>query len=270
MGAEGGSSPGAFSLIGGNLLSNVGNMQIRGKMIFITGAAKRVGRAIALRLAGEGAVLLLHYHRSEKEAHSLQAEIRRKYKTKAFLLQGDLSRVADLKRISEEAWSQPRRVDVLVNNASTFYSTPLGRTTEKNWEDLFNVNARAPYFLCESLGLKMKRRGNGKIINIADWAALRPYTQYVPYCASKAALVAISQGMAKSLAPQVQVNTILPGPVLWPKELGEQVKRQVIKKTPLAKIGSPEDIANAVKYLIEGSDFMTGSLLHVDGGRSIA
>ncbi|HKY63565.1 MAG TPA: SDR family oxidoreductase, partial [bacterium] len=133
---------------------------------------------------------------------------------------------------------------------------------------LFSVNARAPFFLSEALGLKMKQRGRGKIVNIADWAALRPYTQYVPYCASKAALVAVSQGLAKSLAPRVQVNTILPGPVMWPDDLGPEVLRSVLSQTPLQRIGKPEDIAHAVKFLIEG-DYMTGSLIHVDGGRSI-
>ncbi|MFO1462782.1 MAG: SDR family oxidoreductase [bacterium] len=244
-------------------------MQLKGCTVLITGAAKRVGRAIALNLAAAGADVLIHYHRSEKEAVALQKLIQKKFRKKSGLVRGDLGRFRELKRIADEAWGLRRKIDVLVNNASTFYPTPLGKVREAQWEDLFNVNARAPFFLSEAIGLRMKKRGQGKIVNIADWAALQPYTQYVPYCASKAALVAVSQGMARTLAPEVQVNTILPGPVMWPDDLGPAVLRSVLRNTPLRRIGTPGDIANAVKFLIESGDFMTGSLLHVDGGRHI-
>jgi len=244
-------------------------MQLKGSTVLITGAAKRVGRVIALTLAADGADILIHYHRSDRDAKALQKLIRKKYKMEPGLVRGDLSVFEGLKRIADEAWKIRKKVDVLVNNASTFYPTPLGKVREWEWSDLFDVNARAPFFLSENLGLRMKKRGKGKIINIADWAALQPYTRYVPYCASKAALVAISQGMARSFAPEVQVNTILPGPVLWPEDLSQAVMRSVIRATPLKKIGTPEDIARAVKFLIEGSDFMTGSMIHVDGGRHI-
>ncbi len=244
-------------------------MQLKGCTVLITGAAKRVGRTIALNLAAAGADVLIHYHRSEKEAVALQKLIQKKFRKKSGLVRGDLGRFRELKRIADEAWSLRRKIDVLVNNASTFYPTPLGKVREAEWEDLFNVNARAPFFLSEAIGLRMKKRGQGKIVNIADWAALQPYTQYVPYCASKAALVAVSQGMARTLAPEVQVNTILPGPVMWPDDLGPAVLRSVLRNTPLRRIGTPGDIANAVKFLIESGDFMTGSLLHVDGGRHI-
>ena len=244
-------------------------MQLKGCTVLITGAAKRDGRVIALTLAASGADIVIHYHRSDKDAVALQSLIKKKYKKTPGLLQGDLSKLADLRRIADEAWKLRKKVDVLINNASTFYPTPLGKVREEQWEDLFNVNARAPFFLSEALGLKMKKRGQGKIVNIADWAALQPYTQYVPYCASKAALVAVSQGMARTLAPEVQINTILPGPVMWPDDLGAAVMKNVIRNTPLKRIGTPQDIAKAAKFLIEGSDFMTGSLVHVDGGRHI-
>ncbi len=244
-------------------------MQLKGATVLITGAAKRVGRVIALTLAAAGAEVLIHYHRSERDALALQKLIQKKYKKKSGLLQGDLGKFSELQRLADAAWKQGKKIDVLINNASTFYPTPLGKVREEQWADLFDVNARAPFFLGERLGLKMKRRGKGKIVNIADWAALQPYTQYVPYCASKAALVAVSQGLARTLAPEVQVNTILPGPVMWPEDLGPAVLANVIRNTPLKRIGTPEDIANAAKFLIEGSDFMTGTLLHVDGGRHI-
>ncbi len=244
-------------------------MKLEGSVIFITGAAKRVGRVIALTLAARGADLIIHYHHSRTEALELKKEIKIKYGRRVDLLQADLASLPAIRRLAQSAWKIRGKIDVLINNASTFYPTPLGTVTEKQWADLFDVNARAPFFLSESIGLKMKKRGKGKIINIADWAALRPYTTYIPYCASKAALIAITHGMAKTLAPQVNVNAILPGPVMWPEDLGSKIKKSVLKKTPLRRAGRAEDVANTVRFLIEEGDFMTGSLIHVDGGRSI-
>lgn len=235
----------------------------------ITGGAKRVGRALAFDLASRGAHLIIHYHRSQKEAEGLRDKLKKKYGARVALVSGDLKDSQKVQEIAAQAWAAFGKVDILINNASTFYPTPLGKVTEAAWEDLFSVNVKAPFFLSEALGLKMKKRKRGKIINIADWAALHPYPGYIPYCASKAALVAVTQGMARSLAPEVQVNAILPGPVMWPEDLGEKVKKSVLKKTPLRRMGSPDDIAGAVRFFIEGSDFATGSLLHVDGGRHI-
>ncbi len=235
----------------------------------VTGAAKRVGRETALQIAAAGGSLLIHFHRSEKAARQLKARIEKKYGVRVFLVQGDLGSYEQIERIAEQAWQAFGNIDVLVHNASTFYPTPLGKVSEAEWDDLFAVNAKAPFFLSQDIGLRMKKRGRGKIIHIADWAAKHPYQGYIPYCASKAALLAVAQGLAKSLAPQVQVNSILPGPVMWPDDLGEKVKRSVLKQTPLARIGSAEDVASAVKFFIEGNDFMTGSELHVDGGRHI-
>ncbi|MBI2335248.1 MAG: SDR family oxidoreductase [Deltaproteobacteria bacterium] len=243
-------------------------MQLKGVRVLITGAGRRVGKVLALTLAQSGARLVVHYHRSRHEAQMLRKQILAQG-GEVVLVQGDLSKEASLQLLAQKAWQAFGGLDVLINNASNFYPTPLGKTKFSEWDDLFAVNARAPYFLSQSLGLKMKKRGRGKIINIADWAALRPYTGYIPYCAAKAALVGLSQGLAKSLAPEVQVNTVLPGPVMWPADLGSKVKKEVLAKTPLKCIGRPEDIANTVKFLIEGTDYMTGALVHVDGGRSI-
>lgn len=244
-------------------------MKISGNVIMITGAAKRVGATVATKLAEAGARLILHFHRSEKEAETLKNRLRKKYSSSVILVRGDLKNFSDLKSLSREAWGAFKKIDVLINNASTFYPTPLGKVKEEQWEDLFAVNVKAPFFLSEALGLKMKKRGRGKVINIIDWAALNPYTNYIPYCASKAALMSVNRGLAKSLAPQVQVNAILPGPVLFPVEMSGSAKKKVLAKTPLKRAGSPEDIAAAVKFLIEGSDFMTGAELHVDGGRHL-
>ncbi|MDX1386126.1 MAG: SDR family oxidoreductase [bacterium] len=244
-------------------------MKVSGSVVMITGAAKRVGATVAKTLAEAGAKLILHYHRSQKDAEKLKGQLEKDFSTSVVIVQGNLKKLSDLKRLSQEAWDAFNRIDVLVNNASTFYPTPLGKVKEEEWEDLFAVNAKAPFFLGESLGLKMQKKGKGKVINIIDWAALRPYTSYVPYCASKAALISINRGLAKSLAPEVQVNAILPGPVLFPVDMSEAEKKRVLAQTPLKREGSPQDIASAVKFLIEGNDFMTGTELHVDGGRHL-
>ena len=244
-------------------------MKIAGSVVLITGGVKRIGRVISLQLASRGATLILHFHRSQKEATVLKKQIEKKFRTKVHLLRGDLREFSQVRRLAEQAWKITKRLDVLINNASTFFPTSLGEVSEAQWEDLFQVNARAPFFLSEYLGKKMKDRGKGKIINIADFYATRPSSNFIPYCASKASLLAITQGMAKALAPEVQVNAILPGPILWPEGVGEKGKKDIIQKTPLGRIGKPEDIAGAVRYLIEDADYVTGSQLMIDGGRNI-
>ena len=243
-------------------------MQLQDSKILITGAAKRIGRTLALDLASRGAKLFLHCHRSARDAQKLKAEIEKKYHHEVFLFQADLSKLPQLKKMAEEVWKISRGLDGLINNASTFYPTKVGKLREVQWEDLFAINAKAPYFLSEYLGLKMKKRGRGKIINIADWAALRPYADYIPYSASKSALLAITQGMAKALAPAVQVNAILPGTILWPEGFDVKLQRDFIAKTPLKRIGNSEEMASAVRFFIE-NDFATGSFLHLDGGRHL-
>lgn len=245
-------------------------MKLKGSVVLITGAAKRVGRVIALDLVSRGAQVIVHYHRSQREAEELARMVRRKRKGGIHLLQGDLSDLEEVRRVAEQAWAWKGRVDVLIHNASSFYPTPLGEVTESEWDDLFATNAKAPFFLSQILGKKMFQRGMGKIVCIGDWAAYQPYRGYLPYCAAKAALLALSKGLARTLAPKVQVNAVLPGPVMWPKTAGATLKKKVIQKTPLERAGSGEDVASAVRFFIEGNDFMTGSELHVDGGRHIA
>ncbi len=243
-------------------------MRIEGSKILITGAAKRIGRALALDLASRGGRIFLHYHRSLVEAKQLQNEIEKKFDSQVILLKADLSKLSQVKKLAQEVWKISKGLDVLINNASTFYPTKVGKLREAQWDDLFAVNAKAPYFLSEALGLKMKQRGRGKIINMADWAAQRTYSDYIPYCASKAALLAVTQGMAKALAPAVQVNAILPGTILWPEGFAKKLQKDFVAKTPLKRIGSLEEIASAVRFLIE-NDFTTGVFLPIDGGRHL-
>ncbi|MFO1518294.1 MAG: SDR family oxidoreductase [bacterium] len=243
-------------------------MKLKDSVILVTGAARRVGRATALALARGGACLILHYHRSKREVLSLQKEIAA-IGGKSHCVSADLSRLAEVEKLVRRAYRFENRIDVLVNNASLFYPTPLGKASSEEWDELFDVNAKAPFFLSQAIGEKMKLRKRGKIIHLGDVAALKPYPGYLPYSASKAALVSLTQGLAKALAPHVTVNAILPGAVMLPESYGVREKKRILRKIPLRKIGSPEDVAQAVRFLIEGGDYITGALLPVDGGYSL-
>lgn len=244
-------------------------MEIQGKTALITGGATRIGRAIALSLAREGMNLLLHYGRSLHEARQTQKEAERLGVT-VHLLQADLRNFSEVKRLVRQAFRQACQIHLLVNNASVFYKTPLGRVREKEWDEFFDVNLKAPFFLSEAVGLRMFRQKEGKIINLVDWTAFRPYTQYLPYCASKAGLVAVTRGLAKTLAPHVQVNAIAPGPILPVAGSTRKANEKVRQRTPLKRFGEPGDIAEAVRFLVKSTDFVTGAVLPVDGGNLIA
>lgn len=244
-------------------------MKIEGKTALITGSAKRIGRAIALTLAGEGMDLLLHYHHSFREVRETQKAAER-LGARVHLLHADLGRFSEIRSLLQKAFRLAPRIHLLINNASLFFPTPLGRVREKDWDRLFAINLKAPFFLAEGVGLRMFRQKEGKIINLVDWTAFRPYTRYLPYCASKAGLVALTQGLARALAPHVQVNGIAPGPILPAVGATPAEIRRVIQRTPLKRFGDPGDIAEAVRFLVRSTDFMTGAILPVDGGNLIA
>lgn len=244
-------------------------MEIQGKTALVTGAAKRIGRSIALMLAGEGMNLLLHYHRSLAEVRETQRSAER-LGVRVRLLRADLENFSEVRRLLRDAFRQSPRIHLLVNNASVFRSTPLGQIREKEWDQFLKVNLKAPFFLAQTLGLRMFRQKEGKIINLADWTAFRPYPHYLPYCVSKAGLVAVTQGLAKALAPYVQVNAIAPGPILPAKGSTREQNRKILKRTPLKRFGEPGDIAEAVRFLVKSTDFITGTVLPVEGGNLIA
>lgn len=244
-------------------------MEIQGKTALVTGAAKRIGRSIALMLAGEGMNLLLHYRRSLVEVRETQRSAER-LGVRVHLLKADLENFSQLRRLIREAFRASPRIHLLVNNASVFHPTPLGRISEKEWDQFFKVNLKAPFFLAQALGLRMFRQKEGKMINLADWTAFRPYTHYLPYCVSKAGLVAVTQGLAKALAPHVQVNAIAPGPILPAEGSTREQNRKILRRTPLKRFGEPGDIAEAVRFLVKSADFVTGTVLPVDGGNLIA
>ncbi len=244
-------------------------MELQGKTALITGGAKRIGRAIALVLAQEGMDLILHYHRSLREARRTQTELER-LGVRVRLIQANLEKSGEADRLAEKALRLAPRIHLLVNNAAVFHKTPFGKIHEKDWDYFLNINLKAPFFLAQRLGLPMFRQKEGKIINLVDWTAFRPHTQYLPYCVAKAGLVAVTQGLAKILAPYVQVNGIAPGPILSAAGTTRKEIRQVIRRTPLKRFGEPEDIAEAVRFLAKSTDYVTGAILPVDGGNSVA
>jgi len=244
-------------------------VKLRGKVALVTGGAKRVGREIALALAGRGCAVAITYRSSRREAESTAAAIRRKG-VRALAVGAD-QRDGDQVRAAVRAIeARLGRVDVLINNASSFYPTPLETVTEAQWDDLIGTNLSGPWRFAQAVSPGMKRRGQGKIINLVDSAAFSPWPTYLPYCAAKGGLVTLTWGLAKALAPKIQVNGIAPGPILMPEGIGAAEKRKAIKKTLLKRMGSPQDIVQAVLFLLEGSDFVTGVILPVDGGRLLA
>ena len=244
-------------------------MKLKGKVALVTGAAKRIGREIALALAGRGCHVAITYRSSRKEAGATAAAIRRKG-VRAMAVEADLLDSDQVRQAVRSVESRFGRIDVLVNNASSFYPTPWATVTDAQWEDLIGTNLSGPWRFAQAAAPGMKRRRAGKIINIADVAAFSPWPAYLPYCAAKGGLVTLTWGLAKALAPEIQVNAIAPGPILMPKEISAADKKKAIETTLLKRSGSPADIVAAALFLLEGSDFVTGVVLPVDGGRLLA
>lgn len=244
-------------------------MKIQGKVALVTGGAIRVGKTIALALADQGAHIAISYNTSKKEALTTLREIE-SFGVKAKAICADVSKSKDVKRLIQKVLKEFGTIDILVNNAAIFYKTPFEEIREQDWDRHIDINLKGTFLCAHQAGLVMLKKKRGKIINIADWAGMRPYKNYIPYCVSKAGVICLTQALAKTLAPHIQVNAIAPGPILLPKNFSKQEKRRIIEGTPLRKIGSPEDIARTVLFLIEGSDFITGATYLVDGGRSIA
>ena len=242
-------------------------MDLNGKKALITGGAKRVGREIALALAKHGTHILLHYNHSRSDADKTAAEIKR-LGVQCFLFQADLSKGADILRMAKEIYDQTPSVDILINSASLFYKTPFKDVKESDWDALIGANLKGPFLLSREIGNKMFEGAGGKIINIADWSGFRPYRDYSPYCVSKGGLITLTKTLARDLAPKVWSNAIAPGPVLLPPDLSDEEKQKAVQKTLLGRVGSPQDIANAVLFLLD-NDFINGTVLVVDGGRSI-
>ncbi len=244
-------------------------MKLEGAVALITGGAKRVGRSIALALAQRGAHIVITYHTSHHDAHTTLSRLQA-YSTHAQAFRADVSRAPVIKRVITHIERRFGRLDILVNNAAIFERTPFTTLTERDWDAHLDTNLKGPFLCALAASRLMRRRGAGKIINIADWAGERPYRDYLPYCVSKAGVIALTKALAKELAPSIQVVAIAPGPILPSPNDTPAQRRRAVRRLPLQRWGSPEDIANAVVFAIEGTDFMTGSVMYVDGGRLIA
>jgi pteridine reductase len=244
---------------------------MHGKVVLITGGSKRIGAAICRRLHAAGADLMLHYRQSAGEARLLQAELNHVRADSVALIQADLLDFAKLPSLVEQTVQTYGRLDALVNNASSFYPTPIGEISSEDFEDLMGTNLQAPLFLSQAAAHALKK-SQGSIVNITDIHAERPLKSYVVYSVAKASLVGLTRSLARELAPEVRVNAVAPGPVLWPDDpaFDELSRQRIISHTPLRREGTPEDIAKAVHFLIADAPYVTGETINVDGGRHIA
>jgi pteridine reductase len=244
---------------------------VQGKVVLITGGAKRVGAAICRKLHAAGATLMLHYRESAGEARLLQAELNNHRRESVTLIQADLLDIGKLHSIVEQTVQTHGKLDALVNNASSFFQTPVGEITAAQWEDLIGTNLRAPLFLAQAAAPALKKT-QGAIVNITDIHADRPLKNYVIYSVAKAGLVGLTRSLARELAPEVRVNAVAPGPILWPDDesFDELSRQRIISHTLLRREGTPEDIARAVLFLLADATYVTGDTINVDGGRHIA
>jgi pteridine reductase len=244
---------------------------VQQSVVLITGGGKRVGAAICRRLHAAGANLMLHYRASAGEARLLQAELNHLRPDSVALIQADLLDHAKLPSLVEQTLHRFGKLDALVNNASSFFATPLGEITAADWDDLAGTNLRAPLLLAQAAA-PFLRKTQGAIVNITDIHAERPLRNYVVYSVAKAGLAGLTRALARELAPEVRVNAVAPGPILWPEEeqFDELSRQRIISSTPLKREGVPDDIAKAVHYLLAEAPYVTGETINVDGGRHIA
>lgn len=242
-------------------------MDLSGRTALVTGAAHRIGRAIATGLAGRGARVAVHYGRSGDAAATLVTELRAAGAT-ADAFDADLADRRAVAALAERVEASLGPVDVLVNNAAIFAPTPLAALGEREWDENLAINLTAPYLLSLRLGRGMRGRGAGKIVNLGDAGASRSYRDHLPYCVSKAGIVALTHGLARALAPAVQVNCVAPGPILPAAGTSAADEARLLARTPLGRYGGADAIAAAVLYLVD-NDFVTGTTLVVDGGRSL-
>ncbi|MDZ7660831.1 pteridine reductase [Thiohalophilus sp.] len=238
------------------------------KVVLITGAAHRIGATTARLLHEQGMNIVLHYRHSREAAENLQLELEHQRADSVVLVQADLHHTHELRQLAKQAAQVWGRLDVLINNASTFYSTPVESASVAQWDDLMGTNVKAPFFLSQAAAPYLQEQ-QGCIVNIVDIHAERPLRNFPIYSMAKAALGMMTKALAAELGPEIRVNGVAPGAILWPENLEDADKEKIISRTFLKRRGSPDDIAKAILYLIRDAGYMTGQILAVDGGRSL-
>ncbi len=242
---------------------------LAGKTALVTGAARRIGASIVRVLHGAGANVMVHYHKSGADAERLAAELDARRPGSVRLAECDLLDVTQHAQLIGGALEAFGALDILVNNASTFYPTPVGEIDESEWDDLVGTNLKAPLFLAQAAAGALHARG-GLIINLADIHGMRPLRRYVVYSLAKAGVIMLTRSLARELGPHVRVNAVAPGPVLWPEEgLDHALQAKILERTALRRPGSAADVARACLYFAADAPYVTGQILAVDGGRSI-
>lgn len=237
---------------------------LAGQVAVVTGAAKRIGRSIALRLAAEGADVVVNYLSSQSDAESLVSEIEALGR-RAMAVQGDVARRADVQRLFAAAEARFGRLDILVNNAGMFFAAKFEELTEEQWDRILNANLKSQFLCAQAAAPIMKRQGKGRIINISSLGGFLPWPAFTHYCVSKAGSIMLTRCLARALAPEILVNSVAPGTIQFP---GEAPDEDYIRRTPLHRTGTGDDIAGAVAYLAS-ADFVTGQVIVVDGGRAL-
>lgn len=237
---------------------------LQGQVALVTGAAKRIGRSIALRLAREGADVAVNYHQSEAEARQVAEEIRALGR-RALVAQADVSQAKEVTAMMVLVEREFGRLDILINNAGVFFDVPFESLTEEQWDFTLNSNLKSQYLCAQAALVLLRRSGSGRIVNLSSIGAFEPKPHHVHYCVSKAGVVMLTRCLARALGPEIRVNSVAPGKIQFP---GEEIDQGYIRRTPLAKVGGGEDIADAVVFLLE-SDFITGQTILVDGGRML-
>jgi pteridine reductase len=242
---------------------------LENQVALITGAARRIGASIARTLHAQGADVAIHYRESCEAANAVAADLNAMRADSAATFAANLTDLASLNTLVDDVRAWRSRLDILVNNASSFYPTPIGEITEDQWDDLIGTNLKAPLFLSQA-ALPALREARGVIINIVDVHSQRPLRNHTVYGPAKAGLAMLTRSLAKDLAPEVRVNGVSPGAILWPENgMSGATKDAILEQVPLGRPGTPDDVANAVLFLAKDADYVTGQIIVIDGGRSI-
>lgn len=240
-----------------------------GKVALVTGAARRIGAVICRRLHDAGANVAIHYRGSARDANALCGDLNQSRANSAMTVQADLVAIDTLPALLASVTAWHGRLDILVNNASSFYPTPVGEITAQHWDDLVGTNLKAPLFLAQAAAPALKK-ASGVIINIVDVHAQRPLRDHVVYGSAKAGLAMLTRSLAKDLAPDIRVNGVSPGAILWPESgMPEKTKASILRQIPAGRAGTPDDIATCVLFLVRDASYVTGQIIAVDGGRSV-